>query len=233
LSRHGGASTQEPEATEVSPIIAAPTSPEGYTGRAAARSAALAEHWKEQAMFMFKQAKDIEKKRLEDPVMLSAVLSCNDPIHDATWHKKPRTDSRVSVQPHEVTGSLLAVDLGGMLEKKLDDDVNGKVAAAQKTLSLAAAWQRCSGGCVCGQTPCPIAGLRRCDLCHKIQIRACGKRACVAERERLAAVPAAAIPQPAIPVPMVVGTETAPAAPLSPVRPGSNSPAPSPPSARS
>jgi hypothetical protein len=39
--------------------------------------------------------------------------------------------------------------------------------------------------------------------------------------------------QTTIPVPMVVGTEAAPPAPLSTVRPGSNSPAPSPPSARS
>ena len=147
-------------------------------------------------MKMYESAQSLEKRMRDDPILLSDVLSASS-VHDAAgWHKKPRTDSRVAVQPHEVTGDLMASALGNMLGKKLDEDSNGKVAAAKKALELAAAWQQCGRGCVCGRSPCMIAGLRRCDNCKKIQIKVCGRRPCVQLRQQLLEALPAPMPAP-------------------------------------
>ena len=66
-------------------------------------------------------------------------------------------------------------------------DVSGSVAAAKTKLDLAAWWQQCSRACACGQEPCRIAGLQRCDFCGKIQKRICGKGDCKAKRAELTA----------------------------------------------
>ena len=85
----------------------------------------------------------------------------------------------------------MASDLVGMLEKKLSDDVNGKVAAANQKLDRAVAWELCKDLCACNQSPCAIANLKKCGKCGNVSTQVCRKKACAKHREELATLASA------------------------------------------
>jgi hypothetical protein len=71
-------------------------------------------------------------------------------------------------------------------EAKRQELAAKKQRVAEEARALAEAFELCQGGCVCGQEPCAVKGLKRCDTCKEIKQRVCIKRACVAARSALA-----------------------------------------------
>jgi hypothetical protein len=60
-----------------------------------------------------------------------------------------------------------------------------KEKAAQELQQLAEDFERCAGGCVCGQQPCKMQGYKKCGVCGDIKKRKCGKRECKAAQAPL------------------------------------------------
>jgi hypothetical protein len=63
-----------------------------------------------------------------------------------------------------------------------------KSAAEAAAERLVEAFELCVNGCVCGATPCPVAGMKACDTCRAagrpyIKARQCIVRECVAARK--------------------------------------------------
>jgi len=182
LAALADAETQSPAFAAPSPPAADPTVRAG----SAATSNARAVHWEQQAKQQHQLLLELEEKYKNEAISLGQILKFDQPI-DLSWRKEPEAGGKLSVSPSDQTGSLLAGSVASRLAKKKSDDVSGSVAAAKTKLDLAAWWQQCSRACACGQEPCRIAGLQRCDFCGKIQKRICGKGDCKAKRAELTA----------------------------------------------
>lgn len=57
-----------------------------------------------------------------------------------------------------------------------------KKEAADAVRKLEAAWNRCARACKCRQTPCAMAGFKKCATCGEIKKRVCTKAECVKAR---------------------------------------------------
>ena len=74
-------------------------------------------------------------------------------------------------------------------QKVVDVDAHKEVAAAKKTEAQEAAEKLvCAEACVCGVIPCPMLGMKRCEICQaagrpSIKPRVCVVRECVAARK--------------------------------------------------
>jgi hypothetical protein len=63
-----------------------------------------------------------------------------------------------------------------------------RAEATDAVEQLASAYERCAAGCACGEIPCPMLGMRRCDICWaagrpSIKPRLCSVRECIAARK--------------------------------------------------
>ena len=81
---------------------------------------------------------------------------------------------------------LLAEEKQQGVEARKVARVEKQDAEAEARAQLAAAFEKCGAGCVCGADPCPVAGLKRCVTCGDIKKRVCGKQVCKAARDAAA-----------------------------------------------
>lgn len=93
-------------------------------------------------------------------------------------------------------GSCQMQDMIGIKDKKVAEEaaererIEGNKRAriekqqleADGLLELQASYDRCHPECTCGVTPCPVAGLKKCENCGDIKKTVCRKQPCRAAR---------------------------------------------------
>jgi hypothetical protein len=87
-----------------------------------------------------------------------------------------------------------------------------RAEATDAAEQLASAYERCAEGCVCGEIPCPMLGMQRCELCWaagrpSIKPRLCSVRECIAARKEPALL--ALGYEPPSPLPLTLAAEEA------------------------
>ena len=177
------AQTKE-EAEENTAVEAPPMSPEGV------RKGTL-EYWKRKCANLTafnERVANIPFTPKEAGVLKIAPSTCQE------------NDSARCKLNNDEFGSCKMKDMVGTKRKKREEAeaererIDGKKQArverleqeAQEARQLAEAFERCQGGCVCGETPCPMAKMKKCAVCGDIKKKVCAKRACREAQQPLA-----------------------------------------------
>ena len=95
------------------------------------------------------------------------------------------------------------------VEGRKEDAAGKKAAAAAAAVQLIADYELCAQACACGQSPCPMEGMKACDSCRAagrpwLKPRVCVVRECVQARKgpALLALTLVGAPTPGAPTPL-------------------------------
>ena len=119
----------------------------------------------EQALMMELTAVDLRAVNAKDPLPWYQQR----PVDHASQARRTVTPAAGGSNNPNPTGSIMGTDIA-MSKNAARAEFNRKEDArlAKKT-ELETAFALCGARCQCGQTPCPVEGLKKCKTCVRIQ----------------------------------------------------------------